>query len=157
MAHRSEDVKSLMVKYKSKFSPVSYYHPQANPVERVHRILKTMLPAYVSESHELWDSYLVKVAYVIWYAKHDVTKLTTNFVIFESEIHLSAVKCQQGCHVHSGPVARQEALDKLFEVLNRLMIKVKSDIICALEMNLLKYIKYIGKEIIVWCFRILYY
>ena len=31
------------------------YHPQANPVERANRTLKTMIASYLSERHNTWD------------------------------------------------------------------------------------------------------
>lgn len=34
------------------------YHPQANPVERVNRILKTMIVAYLDRDHREWDAHL---------------------------------------------------------------------------------------------------
>nr|XP_012235715.1 PREDICTED: uncharacterized protein LOC105679947 [Linepithema humile] len=34
------------------------YHPQANPVERVNRILKTMIIAYIGKDHRDWDKHL---------------------------------------------------------------------------------------------------
>lgn len=113
---KSKEFRLLMLKYKVNFAPVSNYHPQANPVERVHRVLKTMLTAYVSENQRLWDSYLAKVAYAIRSAKHDVTGVTPNFVIFGREINLNNVEEEISNHT---PIInnreRQEALDKLFK------------------------------------------
>lgn len=34
------------------------YHPQANPVERVNRVLKTMIIAYVEHDHREWNIHL---------------------------------------------------------------------------------------------------
>ena len=34
------------------------YHPQANPVERVNRILKTMVVAFLGRDHREWDAHL---------------------------------------------------------------------------------------------------
>lgn len=31
------------------------YHPQANPVKRINRILKTMMRAYLDDVHDEWD------------------------------------------------------------------------------------------------------
>jgi len=35
------------------------YHPQANPVERVNRVLKTMIVSFIGEDHCEWDVHLV--------------------------------------------------------------------------------------------------
>lgn len=34
------------------------YHPQANPVERVNRVLKTMIIAFIEKDHREWDEHL---------------------------------------------------------------------------------------------------
>ncbi|XP_029680942.1 uncharacterized protein K02A2.6-like [Formica exsecta] len=34
------------------------YHPQANPVERVNRVLKTMIVAFLERDHRKWDEHL---------------------------------------------------------------------------------------------------
>ncbi|XP_029169373.1 uncharacterized protein LOC114939266 [Nylanderia fulva] len=34
------------------------YHPQANPVERVNRILKTMIISFIDKDHREWDEHL---------------------------------------------------------------------------------------------------
>lgn len=34
------------------------YHPQANPVERVNRVLKTMIVAFLERDHREWDEHL---------------------------------------------------------------------------------------------------
>lgn len=34
------------------------YHPQANPVERVNRVLKTMIAAFIDLDHREWDEHL---------------------------------------------------------------------------------------------------
>lgn len=34
------------------------YHPQANPVERVNRVLKTMIVSYIKKDHRAWDENL---------------------------------------------------------------------------------------------------
>ncbi|MBJ4432511.1 hypothetical protein JGE30_24560, partial [Salmonella enterica subsp. enterica serovar Give] len=39
------------------------YHPQANPVERVNRTIKTMIVACLEESHDKWDEHLHEVVF----------------------------------------------------------------------------------------------
>ena len=34
---------------------VPSYHPQANPVERVNKILKTMIVSFIKKDHREWD------------------------------------------------------------------------------------------------------
>lgn len=113
---KSKQFKSLMVKYKILVKPVSNYHPQANPVERVHRVLKTMLTAYVSENHKLWDNYLSKIAYALRSSKHDVTDVTPNLVIFGREITLNDIENDVDDNTQQLSLTeKQEALNKLFK------------------------------------------
>lgn len=111
---KGKEFKSLMSRYKIKFTPISNFHPQANPVERVHRVLKTMLTAYVSENHKLWDTYLAKVGYAIRSAKHDVTDVSPNFVIFGRDIDLNDMEFDND-DKPSSSAGKQEALDELFK------------------------------------------
>ncbi|KAK9674592.1 Integrase zinc binding domain [Popillia japonica] len=62
------------------------YHAQCNPTERVNRVVKTMLTAYVKDRHRLWDSYLQQVGFAIRSSKHEVTGQTPNFVNFGREL-----------------------------------------------------------------------
>lgn len=66
------------------------YSPQANPVERVHRVLKTMLAAYVSNNQRHWEAMLQKIACAIRTAKHEATNLSPYFVNFGREHIISA-------------------------------------------------------------------
>jgi len=46
------------------------YHPQANPVERVNRILKTMIVAYIDKDHREWDKHLIDFRFAYNTASH---------------------------------------------------------------------------------------
>lgn len=74
--------------YGVKLAFTANYHPQSNPVERVHRVIKTMLSAYVAEKHTSWDKYLSKIGWAIRSATHDVTNLTPNFIFFGRELNI---------------------------------------------------------------------
>lgn len=86
---RSSIFRKLMENYSVTISFTPNYHPQANPVERVHRVLKTMLASYVRDKHQHWDRYLHKVASAIRSSRSEVTNLTPNFINFGREIRLS--------------------------------------------------------------------
>ena len=49
------------------------YHPQANPVERVNRTLKTRLIAFVEESHTEWDQKLPELMFSLNNSVHAST------------------------------------------------------------------------------------
>lgn len=86
---RSTKVRQLLEKYQILAGFISNYHPQGNPVERSHRVIKSILTAYVNENHRNWEKYLQPVAWAIRSAKHEVTQLTPNFVLFGRELHIS--------------------------------------------------------------------
>lgn len=63
----------------------AYYHPQANPCERINKVIKTMLASYVSENHRSWDKHLAKVGSAIRTSRHEVTSFSPNFIVFGRE------------------------------------------------------------------------
>lgn len=85
---RSNGFKNLAEAYKIKIIYNAYYHAQANPVERVNRVLKTMLASYVKNNHKTWDLYLPKVACAVRTAVHEVIGMTPYFANFGHEITL---------------------------------------------------------------------
>nr|CAI5849390.1 unnamed protein product [Callosobruchus analis] len=71
---------------------IANYHAQANPVERTHRVVKTILSAYVQENHRSWEKYLQKVACAIRSARHETTQLDPNFIVFGRRLKFSGAK-----------------------------------------------------------------
>jgi len=51
-------IKSFADEHKITHTTVPPYHPQANPVERVNRILKTMIIALIEKDHREWDRHI---------------------------------------------------------------------------------------------------
>lgn len=58
----SNRLKQLASEYRVKIRYNAYYHPQANPTERVNRNIKTMLAIYVKENQRTWDKQLAKIS-----------------------------------------------------------------------------------------------
>lgn len=85
---RSRLFREKMQEYNIKISYTANYHPQANPVERIHRVVKTMLSSYVKDKQKLWDKFLPKIGWAIRSAKHEITNLTPNFITFGREIQI---------------------------------------------------------------------
>lgn len=65
------------------------YHPQANPTERINRVLKTMIASYVKDNHRSWDKNLPQLRHAICTATHEATGFTPAFLNFGRELHLS--------------------------------------------------------------------
>ena len=49
------------------------YHPQANPVERVNRTLKTSIMAFFEGNHNTWDEKLPELVFALNNAPHSAT------------------------------------------------------------------------------------
>lgn len=82
---RSKEFHQLCEDYKVKIRHTPAYHPQANPVERVNRVVKTMLTAYVNDNQRKWAELLPKVACAIRTAVHETTMVTPFFTNFGRE------------------------------------------------------------------------
>ena len=64
------------------------YHPQANPVERVNRVLKTMISSFVKENHKKWDMHLNDFCYAMNSAVHSSTGYSPALLNFGRELHI---------------------------------------------------------------------
>ena len=56
------------------------YHPQANPVERVNRVFKTMIAFYVGSYHRHWNRHLHELRHAFNTAVHSSTKVSPAFL-----------------------------------------------------------------------------
>lgn len=79
---------SLAEKYGCKIIFNPNYHPQSNPTERINRVLKTMITAYVDDNHRHWDVNLPQLSCAVRTAVHEVTGHTPYFVNFGREMVL---------------------------------------------------------------------
>lgn len=82
------EFKTLCASYNTSIAYTALYHPQANAVERVHQVMKTMLASYVQDNHRSWEDHLQKVACAIRTAKHEATGDTPYFANFGREMVL---------------------------------------------------------------------
>nr|CAI5845137.1 unnamed protein product [Callosobruchus analis] len=57
---KGKPFQDLLKSYEIQLGYIANYHAQANPVERTHRVVKTILSAYVQENHRSWEKYLQK-------------------------------------------------------------------------------------------------
>lgn len=85
---RSREFRQMIDRYGIRVSYTAYYHPQANPCERVNRVIKTMLMAYVKKDQKLWDTHLQQVTCAYRTAFHEVIGFTPYFVNFGREMEL---------------------------------------------------------------------
>ena len=66
------------------YTPV--YHPQANPVERKNRDLKTQLAILVQDNHTLWEPQLPAIRFALNTAKCQSTGYTPAYLTFGREL-----------------------------------------------------------------------
>lgn len=85
----SHEFKNFLRSYKVDVQYTPYYHPQANPCERQHRSLKTILSAYIRDNQRNWGSQLQKVACAMRTSKSESSQLTPYFINFGREMCLS--------------------------------------------------------------------
>lgn len=86
---RSAIFKNLAKQYGVEIKYTALYHPQSNAVERVHRVLNTMLGCYADGNQRNWDINLQKVACAIRSAKHEATQMSPYFINFGREMNLT--------------------------------------------------------------------
>lgn len=120
---RSKLFTELANTYSIKVAFTAKYHPQANPVERINRVIKTMLSAYTTDNHRDWDRHLAKVGYAIRSARHEVTGLTPNFINFGRELPISG---SRGDAIDEHNIAIDRSTN--FEARSRLLLKVFEDV-----------------------------
>lgn len=77
-----DEVRQLCDKYGVKLMHSFFYHAQANPTERVNRVVKTMMAAYVKDNHRNWDKNLNYIATAVNSVRHDVTGYSPHELVF---------------------------------------------------------------------------
>lgn len=110
--------------YKCKISFNPLYHAQANPVERMHGVLKTMLRAYVSDNQRQWCKLLPKVGCAIRTQRHEATGHTPFFINFGREHVISGDQHDHPLRDDQPlPLNRSDAFEPLFrDVRKRLTL-----------------------------------
>lgn len=83
---RSKEFTKFLASLNIRVQYTALYHPQANPVERINRVIKTMLRSYLSEDQRGWDRQLSQVGLAIRSSKHEVTGYSPNFIVFGREV-----------------------------------------------------------------------
>lgn len=83
---RSSEFKDLAAEYQVRLWFTPNYHPQANPVERVNRVIKTVLASYVKENHRKWDDNISAKEFALNTAVHEATGHTPAYLNFGREL-----------------------------------------------------------------------
>ena len=67
------------------------YTPQANPVERANRVVKTMIAQYCEDNHKKWDENLASIMLAMNSAKHQSTGFTPAYLNFGHELRIPSI------------------------------------------------------------------
>ena len=89
-------IKKLAEEYNMTHSTAPPYHPQANPVERVNRVLKAMIISFLEQDqHRDWDKHVYDFRFAFNSASHSSTGLSPAFLNFGRDpISLNSFKFQ---------------------------------------------------------------
>ncbi|XP_058803413.1 uncharacterized protein LOC131671184 [Phymastichus coffea] len=74
-------------KYGIEHLPCPAYHQQSDPVERVHRTLKTMIAMFIDADHRSWDKHLHEFRHAINTATQASTKVSPAFLNYGRNPH----------------------------------------------------------------------
>jgi transposase InsO family protein len=110
----SNEFKKFLNKYHVKHHKTAYYHPQANPVERVNKVIGETIRCYVGKNHENWDENLAHIGAAIRTSVHFSTGHTPYFLNFGREMILDG----RSYEVENllGREDRNEELEKLSQI-----------------------------------------
>ena len=126
---RSKEFRRVCEVYGSRISYTPLYCPQADPAERVNRVVKTMLGCYIAEDHRKWDEYLAPIGCAIRSSKSEATGHTPFFVNFGRHYVGDGRDFQRGILSDGGYPGLPERL----EGFARLFAKVREKLVSARE------------------------
>jgi len=64
------------------------WHPEANPTERINRVVKGMIKSYIEENQRHWDRELARINAAINSAVHDITGFSPHYLMFGEQLKL---------------------------------------------------------------------
>jgi transposase len=96
----SAELKKNAAEYGCTIWYTASYHPQANPTERVNRVVKAMIASYFKDDQIKWDRQLPKIGFAFRTAVHEVTQFTPAYLNFVREPAKSGT--QHGVDLGSG-------------------------------------------------------
>jgi len=92
------------------------YHPQANPIEKVNRVLKTMIVSFIEQNHRKWDKYLSEFCFAYKTAFHSSLGTSSAFLNLGRELEsIQSLnrRSQTVTEVESRDTERSERMKKL--------------------------------------------
>lgn len=118
--------KKCLEDYGTRIWYTASYLPQANPVERVNRSIKSALRSYVLDNQRSWDQFIPQIGCALRSAFHDSINSTPYFVNFGQEMALSG-----NDHVVDSRLNSLNQQNDRLATLNDVRKKVTSNLIKA--------------------------
>lgn len=84
----NRDIRALTERLGILHHTIAPYHPQANPVERVNRVLKTMIVSYLGPDHREWDVHLPSLRFAFNTAHHTSTQSSPAYLNSDANPYL---------------------------------------------------------------------
>jgi transposase InsO family protein len=112
-----KEFKNFLEKYNVRHHKTPYYHPQANPVERVNKVIGETIRCYITESHDRWDENLAQIGAAMRSAVHCSTGYSPYFLNFGREMILDGKTYEVSDLLEQQD--RNEELETLKEVRER--------------------------------------
>uniref|UniRef100_A0A6V7JG03 RNA-directed DNA polymerase n=1 Tax=Bracon brevicornis TaxID=1563983 RepID=A0A6V7JG03_9HYME len=126
----NKDIKSLIEATGMKHMTSPKYHPQVNPVERVNRVLKMMLRAFMKSDHREWDIHLQEFRFAYKTAFHSSLQTTPAFINLGREPS-SAISLRRKLEgdVEIVPRQPQEWLDRMkrLDILGKTIVHAMNE------------------------------
>lgn len=126
--YKSKQFRKMVDGYGSKVIYNCYFHPQANPCERVNKVIKTMLISYIKNNDQKkWNANLSQIGCALRTCYHEVTGVSPYFANFGREMILNPeyhdkLDVNNLDFDYSKLLPRSEAMQKLFaDIKDRLM------------------------------------
>lgn len=88
----SKEFTELVTNYGIDLWYTPYYHPQANPTERVNKVIGTAVASYIEDNHKEWDKYIPHIGHAMRTSVHEVTGKTPSYLFFGREIAIHGSK-----------------------------------------------------------------
>ena len=83
--YESKEFTSMLRTYGIEHRRTPPYTPQCNPVERVNRVIKTMIAQLTNGDHRHWDHWLPEIMFAFNTARHDSTGYTPAYLNYGRE------------------------------------------------------------------------
>jgi len=119
-------IKSFAEENQITHTTVPPYHPQANPVERVNRILKTMIISFIEKDHREWDKYLSEFRFAYNTAFHSSLGTSPAFLNLGRElkpVQLLRLPNQEVTEIEARDTAEWSERMKKLQVLREWVIE----------------------------------